>query len=44
MQVSAGVSNYIISVLQAFIIVFVAAPDIIRGVGKIFTRRRIKAG
>lgn len=30
MQFSAGVSNYIISVLQAFIIVFVAAPGIVR--------------
>ncbi|MBX7212576.1 MAG: ABC transporter permease [Thermoflexales bacterium] len=30
MQFSAGVSNYIISVLQAFIIIFVAAPGIVR--------------
>lgn len=30
MQFSSGVSNYIISVLQAFIIVFVAAPGIVR--------------
>jgi general nucleoside transport system permease protein len=38
MQFSAGVSNYIIAVLQAFIIIFVAAPDIIRGV---FKRRAV---
>jgi simple sugar transport system permease protein len=31
MQFAAGVSNYIIAVLQAFIIIFVAAPEIIRG-------------
>ena len=39
MQFSAGVSNYIISVLQAFIIIFVAAPEIIRS---IVTRRKTK--
>ena len=31
MQFAAGVSNYIIAVLQAFIIIFVAAPGIITG-------------
>ncbi len=36
MQFAAGVSNYIIAVLQAFIIIFVAAPEIIKG---IFRRR-----
>ncbi len=30
MQFSSGVSNYIIAVMQAFIIVFVAAPGIVR--------------
>jgi simple sugar transport system permease protein len=41
MQFSAGVSNYIISVLQAFIIVFVAAPGIVRDLfGWIRLRRK----
>jgi simple sugar transport system permease protein len=43
MQFSAGVSNYIISVLQAFIIVFVAAPGIVRDLfGWVRFRRKPK--
>jgi len=40
MQFAAGVSNYIISVLQAFIIIFVAAPELIRGAVGVFRRRK----
>jgi simple sugar transport system permease protein len=41
MQFAAGVSNYIIAVLQAFIIIFVAAPEIIRGALGVFRRRAV---
>ncbi|MCS6774025.1 MAG: ABC transporter permease [Anaerolineae bacterium] len=42
MQFSAGVSNYIIAVVQAFIIVFVAAPGIARDVLVNWWARRIR--
>ncbi len=43
MQFSSGVSNYIIAVMQAFIIVFVAAPGIVRDLFR-WARPRRSAG
>jgi simple sugar transport system permease protein len=44
MELSSGVSKYMISVIQALALLFVAAPAIIRTVYRVRTKRRVDEG